>query len=114
MKLPSIIKIPSYHRFNYEPRHYDPIKEDIDERRKRAKRILDIDKKSGKYSSRERMEGAFTRRVPHESTSPFLRLIIAAILFSGVVGFLYFGNIAIYITTAVVLGYLVLKKVVFK
>lgn len=114
MKLPSIIKTPVYQRFNYEPRHYDPIKEDIDERRKRIKRKIDVDKKNGTYSPRERMEGAFTRRVPHDSAAPFLRLIIAAILFSGVVGFLYFGNIAIYLTTSVVFGYLVLKKFIFK
>jgi hypothetical protein len=115
MKLPSIIKIPSYQRFNIEPRHYDPIKEEIDERRKRIKRKIAVDKKNGTYSPRERMEGAFTRRgVPHDSGASFLRLIIGIILFSGVVGFLYFGNIAIYITSAVVLGYLVFKKVIFK
>jgi len=114
MKLPSIIKIPSYQRFNFEPRHYDPIKEDIDGRVQRIKRIIAVDKKTGKFSSRERLAGAFERRVPHDSNSPFLRLIIGVILFSGVVGFLYFGNIAIYITSAIVLGYMVLKKVVFK
>ena len=114
MKLPSIINIPSYQRFKFEPRHYDPIKEDIDGRRQRVRRILNVDKKNGKHNSRERLEGAFSRRVPHDAESPFLRLIIAAILFSGVVGFLFFGNIAIYITTAVVLGYLVLKKTIFK
>ena len=114
MKLPSIINIPSNQRFNYEPRHYDPIKEDIDGRRKRVKRILNVDKKSGTHSSRERMEGAFKRTVPQDAGSQFLRLIIAVILFSGVVGFLYFGNIAIYITIAVVLGYLVVKKFIFK
>ena len=114
MKLPSIIKTPTYQRFNYEPRHYDPIKEDIDERRKRIKRRIDVDKKNGTFSPGERLEGAFARRVPHDSEAPFLRLIIGVILFSGVVGFLYFGNIAIYLTTAVVLGYLVLKKFIFK
>lgn len=110
MKLPSIIKIPSYQRFRYEPRFYDPIKDEIDGRRKRIKRQIEGEKKRGTFSSSSRIEGSFARRVPHEGKSSFLRLIIAAILFSGVVGFLYFGNIAVYITVAIVLGYLVSKK----
>ena len=111
MKIPSIIKIPSYQRFNYEPRHYDPIREDIDERRERIKKRIQIDKKNGKSYSRERLEGAFTRRISADSNAPFLRLIIGTILFGGAVGFLYFGNIAVYITIGVVLGYMVFKKI---
>ncbi|RLD19252.1 MAG: hypothetical protein DRI71_12105 [Bacteroidetes bacterium] len=114
MKLPSIIIIPAYQRFKYEPRFYDPIKEDIDGRRKRVKRHIEGEKKRGTYSSNSRIEGAFARRVPHEGKSSFLRLIIAAILFGGSVGFLYFGNIAIYITVAVVLGYVLSKKFITK
>jgi hypothetical protein len=111
MKLPSIIKIPHYQKFNYEPRYYDPIKEEIEERRSKIRRRLAVDKKAG---TRTRMEGAFTRKVPHEEKSGFIRLFVGVILFSGIVGFLYFGNIAIYVTMAVVLGYLLLKKVIFR
>ena len=114
MKLPSIINIPAYQRFKYEPRFYDPIKEEIDGRRKRIRRQIEGEKRRGTYSSRNRLEGAFTRRVPHEGKSSFLRLTIGVILFSGVVGFLYFGNIAIYITIAIVLGYLISKKFITK
>ena len=110
MKLPSIINIPAYQRFKYEPRFYDPIKDDIDGRRTRIKRQIEGEKRRGTYSSNSRIEGSFSRRVPYEGKSSFLRLIVAAILFSGVVGFLFFGNIAIYLTLAVVLGYIVVKK----
>lgn len=114
MKLPSIINIPAYQRFKYEPRFYDPIKEDIDGRRKRIKRQIDGDRRRGTDSSITRIKGAFARRVPHEGKSSFLRLTIGVILFSGVVGFLYFGNIAVYITIAIVLGYLISKKFITK
>ena len=114
MKLPSIINIPAYQRFKYEPRFYDPIKDDIDGRRKRIRRQIDGNKRRGTESSRTRLEGSFARRVPHEGRSSFLRLTIGVILFSGVVGFLYFGNIAIYLTIAVVLGYLISKKFIIK
>jgi len=114
MKLPSIINIPSYQRFKYEPRFYDPIKEEIDGRRKRIRRQIEGEKRRGTYSPRTRIEGAFTRRAPQEGRTSFLRLFVAAILFSGVVGFLYFGNIAVYVTIVVVLGYLISKKFITK
>ncbi len=110
MRLPSIIKIPSYQRFHYEPRHYDPIKDDIDERRKRIRRSLDAERKRGDYSARSRLEGSFRRRKAAEDNSGFLRLIIGAILFAGVIGYLYFGNLAIYIAAGLVLTYMVFKK----
>jgi hypothetical protein len=112
MKLPSILKIPSYQRFNYEPRYYDPIKEDIEERRKKFKKQMDADGK--RRSSRSRIEGSFRRRAQAEDNSGFLRLGIAALLFGGAVGFLYFGNIAVYITGAVAFIYLILRKFIFR
>lgn len=110
MKLPSILKIPSYQRFNYEPRHYDPIKEDIEERRQRIRRIIEADKKSGKHMPGARLEGAFSRRKPVKESEGLIRLAIAAILFSAVVGYLYFGNIAVYIATGLVLVYVMINK----
>lgn len=110
MKLPSIIRIPSYQRFNYEPRHYDPIKEEIDERRERIRRRINADKNSGNYSARARLEGAFTQKAPMQENAGFLRLTIGAMLFGGVVGYLYYGNIAVYITVGLVLAYLLFKK----
>jgi hypothetical protein len=109
MKLPSIINIPAYQQFKYEPRFYDPIKDDIDGRRKRIKRQIDGERRRGTSTS-SRIEGSFARRVPHEDKSSFIRLTVGVILFSGIVGYLYFGNIAVYITTTVVLGYLISKK----
>ena len=114
MKLPSIIKIPSYQRFNYEPRHYDPVKDDIDERRRRIRRSLDADRQVGEYSSRTRLQGSFRRRKVAEDNSGFIRLIIGAMLFAGVIGYLYFGNIALYIAIGLVLLYMIIKKLFIK
>ncbi len=114
MKLPSIIKIPSYQRFNYEPRYYDPVKEDIEERTQRIRRRIEADKMRGLHPARARLEGAFARRVPHEDNASFIRLLVGVVLFSGVVGYLYFGNIAVYIASGLVFGYLLFKKLVRK
>ena len=110
MKLPSILRIPSYQRFNYEPRHYDPIKDDIEERRQRIKRRIDADRKSGNYNPGARLAGAFTRRAPVKDNSGIIRLAVAAILFAGVIGYLYFGNIAIYLAAGLVFGFVLVRK----
>src|SRR5690606_41747519 len=41
MKLPSIVKLGKYHRFNITPRHYDPINEEIEERTNAIRRQLE-------------------------------------------------------------------------
>jgi len=38
MKLPSISKIPKFKRFDYQPRYYDPAKEELQERVERITR----------------------------------------------------------------------------
>lgn len=35
MRLPSLVKLPKHKQFNYQPRHYDPVKEEFEERVKR-------------------------------------------------------------------------------
>jgi len=40
MKLPSIIRVPKHQRFNYEPRHFDPIKEEMKEREERIRATM--------------------------------------------------------------------------
>jgi hypothetical protein len=49
-----------------------------------------------------------------EDNAGFLRLIIGAVLFAGVIGYLYFGNIAIYLAAGLVLTYVVIKKLFSK
>ncbi len=38
MRLPTIIKLPQHHRFNFKPRFWDQDKEELQERIERAKR----------------------------------------------------------------------------
>ncbi|WP_421873651.1 hypothetical protein [Marinoscillum sp.] len=92
MKFPSIIKTARYRRFEMEPRYYDPIKEEIEERTERIKREI-----SGEYSGE--YTGArisFDRKTRKTANTSMLQLLIAAILGSGVVGWLYFGNEVFY------------------
>ena len=38
MKIPSIVRIPKYKRFDFQPRYYDPVKEELQERVDKIKR----------------------------------------------------------------------------
>ena len=40
MKLPSLFKTPKYRKFDYNPRYYDPVKEEVEERVQRIKREM--------------------------------------------------------------------------
>lgn len=46
MKLPSLVKIPKYKRFEFRPRYYDPVKEELEERVEKIKREHNIDGKT--------------------------------------------------------------------
>lgn len=102
MKFPSIIKTSRYRRFEIEPRYYDPIKEEIEERTERIKREL-----RGEYSSE--YSGArisFDRKSRKTASTSFIQLLIAAVLSLMVVGWLYFGNEVFYVLIVIAPFYL--------
>jgi hypothetical protein len=88
MKFPSLVKLPRNRKFNIEPRYYDPIKEEIEERTARIKSELESDTEHeytpGKIS--------FERKTTSVPTGSMMQMLIAAILGSLVFGWLYFGN----------------------
>jgi len=113
MKIPSIFRLPRHQRFDIQPRYYDPIKEEIEEKRKKARRMIELRKKQGlpaQVRPGDRIEGAFQRRAPVKDNSTSLRLGLAAVLFGGTVAYLYFGNLAIYVTLGVAMLFLVMKR----
>lgn len=96
MKIPSLTRIPNYRKFSFEPRYYDPIKEDIEVRTSRIKQELrqhagtSFDHSSG-------IHGAFARRESDNRSSNLLQVIIMVVLFAFFFGYLYFGNSIFYI-----------------
>lgn len=112
MKLPSIIKTERHQRFSLKPRHYDPVKEEIEQRTARIKKELEAEGiiesereinealSSGYQSS---IKGAFTQRSEWKKDSPlifekagWLRLIIFLLLLGGLGGYLYLGSDILY------------------
>ncbi|EON77776.1 hypothetical protein ADIS_1695 [Lunatimonas lonarensis] len=108
MKFPSIFRVNQPHRFQITPRHYDPVKEEIQQRTERIKRELqqeglihpdEEDAETGiRYHGGSPIRGAFTQGSPikrkpsslFESTG-MIRLIIMVLLIGGFGGYIYVG-----------------------
>jgi hypothetical protein len=114
MKVPSLFRIPRYQRFNIVPRHYDPIKEEIEQRTSQIKR--EMSEGEGDLEGRSsRIVGAFkTGRSKSGGSATFMQLIIMMLLAFMIFGYIYLGNIALYIfvTASALLLYLKMKRII--
>ncbi len=117
MKFPSLFRPASHQRFRIEPRYYDPVKEEIDARTSRIRAEL----KSGgsempdvPHANSSRLQGAFTRRASKRGGMNIMQLVILLLLIGLIGGFLYFGNIAVYIILLLssLLLYLKIKRII--
>ena len=117
MKLTSIVRIANHKRFSISPRHYDPIKDEIEQRTSAIKRelqeegILSSDPESTGLSPgyQSSIRGAFRKKTKAKSASLFeksglLRLLIFVILLGGLGGYLYLGNEVLYYIAYLSLG----------
>lgn len=89
MKFPSLIRLPRNRRFEIEPRYYDPIKEEIEERTARIRQELESGKSGAEYTPGRI---SFERKTQNVPSSSLLQMGIAALLGTVVMGWLYFGN----------------------
>lgn len=127
MKLPTIVKLGKYHRFSLTPRHYDPIKEEIEQRTEAIRRELEEegvlspgqDFNPGFYSgNRSSIRGSFRAKSKVRSSSlldnaGLVRLFIFIVLLGGLGGYLYLGNEILYYLLYLTIGiglWVVLKR----
>ncbi len=103
MKFPSLSRIPKYKRFNFEPRYYDPVKEDIQNRTERIKGELKI---NSSQSHHEQLKAAFRIRAKRDKSSDFMQLLLILILLGAFGGWLIYGNVALYFFVPVFLLYI--------
>lgn len=107
MRFPSFIRLPRHQKFHYEPRFYDPVKEDLDRRISLAKKQIPDDSND---SSRERISAQWKRTERNSQKASLRQLFILAILICSVVVYFYFGNNGIYaIIGTLTVAYLVYK-----
>ena len=92
MKLPSLLSRPKYKRFEYQPRYYDPIKEDIKRRTDLIKKQLN---KKNTFSSddyKPGIPGAFRRRTSPARKAVNLQLLIVVFLICDFLLYFYADN----------------------
>jgi hypothetical protein len=120
MKFLSVFtKAPKHQRFNYTPRFYDPVKEELEQRESRIK--LEIAREKGTAipedlkGHRGRISGAFhaarkrSNPVSAGTNATMLRLGILLFIAIFLVAFLEFGKPVLYSLILVVPFYLYLK-----
>jgi len=103
MKLPSLLSRPKYKRFEYQPRYYDPIKEDIKRRAQSAERIV----------PGSDISGAFRRRTGSTRKVFNLQLLIVVFLICDFFIYFYSDNNYLFIIAIilqVIFIYLIIKK----
>lgn len=98
MKFPSLSRMPNNKRFNIEPRYYDPVKEDIQNRTERIKRELKI---TSTASHREHIKSAFNNRAKRQKSSDFMQILLIVLMLGSVGGWLIFGNVVLIICAIV-------------
>ncbi len=97
MKIPSLTRIPSYKRFNIEPRYYDPVKEDIAERTSRIKQEIS-QLAEGQPQHGSGISGSFSKRnsTNYARNANILQLVIMILLITFLGGYLLYGNYVFY------------------
>ncbi|MDH5475072.1 MAG: hypothetical protein OEX22_05215 [Cyclobacteriaceae bacterium] len=113
MRIPSILKIPKHQRFNVEPRYYDPVKEDISQRTSRIKKELEASDNKETESENEyktQIAGSFSGRiVKRDRSANFFQFLLIIVLTASSVGYLYFGDVALYLLGIFMLLFVYIK-----
>jgi hypothetical protein len=106
MKLPLIFKTPRNKRFNFEPRYYDPIKEEIRERTEMIRRQLKSNDTEYIHSS---ISQAFAKRSREYNKGNAMQFSFIIVFIAVIIGYLYFGNAALISFLVVLPVYILLK-----
>ena len=99
MALFSFFRTAKNQTFRYEPRYYDPIKEDLNKRKKKIQADLVTERKSNELPDYARnISGAFGRKTRSASyaNTTLLQIIIMVMLTLTIIGWLQFGNQVFY------------------
>jgi hypothetical protein len=105
MKFPSLFgRTPSHRRFEYKPRFYDPQKEEMQDRERRIREELALEKEESQAMDldyRSRMKGAFHRsrrrsKPASETSAALLRLALLLFITLFLFAFLTWGSVALY------------------
>ena len=92
MKLPSLLSRPKYKRFEYQPRYYDPIKEDIKRRTDLIKKQLNKKNTFSSDNYKSGIPGAFRHGTSPAGKAFNMQLLIVIFLICDVLLYFYTDN----------------------
>lgn len=119
-------KTPNHKRFNYVPRHFDPLEEERQERERRIR--LELKEKQqaegtvtteesadDQFAYRNRIAGSFkkskkTVTVQKDPSAAMIRLVSLLVITVGLIGYLEFGNNALYATALAFIPFYIYLK----
>lgn len=113
MKFPSLVKLPKYNKFNFEPRYYDSVKEEIDMRTQRIKAEMDAQNAAGlndRAQFKAEMEQAFKRRASENRSSSVMQIVFILLFSSIFVGYLFYGNNVVYAALILIPAYILYRR----
>jgi hypothetical protein len=106
MRLPSLIRLPNHQRFKFQARHYDPVKEEIEERVSKIKHDMELEKNLRASRNGSAIQGSFKAKSDLTKgagpSASGIQLIIALFLMVTIFGWLYYGNDIFYTYTLIV------------
>ncbi|UZR95718.1 hypothetical protein [Chondrinema litorale] len=79
MKLPTLSRLPKYKRFSFEPRYYDPVKEEIRAKERAAQSLLKgaNNENVDVADIKNRISGSFKRKTSDSKRSFLIQAVIA-------------------------------------
>ena len=112
MKLPSLIRLPNHKKFAYEPRFYDPIKEEVTERAERIRREVEAEAaktEDQRNKFKEEWKQVHHRQDLESKRSGISQMIFVLLFFCTFVGYIFYGNNALYIGLILIPVYIFLR-----
>lgn len=100
MKFPFLIRTNKFSRFHYEPRYYDPVKEEIEGKLRAAKANKANTGRAnpgGTNHHASSISAAFRKRERKSSQTSVIQLLIAAAMLTTALGWWFYGNDVFYI-----------------
>jgi hypothetical protein len=105
MKRPGIFKTPKHQRFNLTPRHYDPVKEELEARIARIKSEVEREKQGVESEEDDlpygggSLRGAFKQRSNRTKSKVVngSQLVIMVLIMSAIGAYWYYGNNGLYV-----------------
>lgn len=107
MKVPSLFRLPSYQRFEVKPRHYDPVKEDIDNRTARIKQELRLAREGKEVES---IRDAFKNRGKSNKSADLFQLLMIVIISVSIGGYIFYGASVYFALLLLLPLYIILRR----